>query len=94
MTKGNCFWKYAMLATVMQFLVCVAIWISTFVLSLKGDPLMEAMVYFYWPVMWLMSVIGVRGEFGPILAGLLSGWFIYGALFGAIICALKRLNPR
>ncbi|MEP6569528.1 MAG: hypothetical protein ABJC10_07125 [Acidobacteriota bacterium] len=92
--KGNCFWKYAILATVTQFLVCVAIWISTFVVLLKGDPLMEAMVYFYWPVMWLMAAIGVRGEFGAILAGLLSGWVIYGALFGAIICAIKRLNSR
>ena len=94
MTKGNCFWKYAILATAMQFLVCVAIWISTFVWSLRGDPLMEAIFYFYWPVMWLMSAIGVRGEFGPILAGMLSGWVIYAALFGAIICAIKRLDPR
>ncbi len=94
MTKGNCFWKYAILATVVQFIVCVAVWLSTFVLSLKGDPLMEAIFYFYWPIMGLMSVIGVKGELGPFLAGMLSGWVIYGVLFGSIVLTIKMLSRR
>jgi hypothetical protein len=88
----NSFWKPAILAMALQIAVCVAIWISTFILPTIADPLMEAMFYFYWPAIGLMWLVGVTGEFGPFLAGMLCSWFIYSALFGAIMVTLKRLK--
>lgn len=55
---------------------------------------MEAMFYFYWPTSALMSLVGVSGEFGPFLGGMLCAWIVYSAPFGAIIVTIKRLNSR
>jgi hypothetical protein len=79
---------------VLQFTICLGIWISTIVLGKMADPLMEAMFYFYWPTIALMSLAGVTGEFGPFLAGMLCAWFVYSVLFGAIMVTIKRLNWR
>lgn len=94
MTQGNCFWKWSTFAAAIQVIVCVDFWILAFVLPLRGDLLMESIVYFYWPIMWFAWVIGVKGELGPFIAGLLFGWVIYGVLFGSTICAIQRLNAR
>lgn len=36
--------------------------------------------------------LGVQGEVGPFLFGISSGSFIYGAIFGIIVCFVKRLR--
>ncbi|HEV7681488.1 MAG TPA: hypothetical protein VGO68_05165 [Pyrinomonadaceae bacterium] len=92
--SGNSFWKPAIFAIVLQFVVCLAIWIFTFILPAMADRLMEAMFYFYWPTIALMSLVGITGEFGPFLAGIMCSWFLYSALFGAIMVAIKSLNSR
>ena len=92
--SGISFWKGAILAMVLQLTDCLAIWIFTFTLPTMADPLMEAMFYFYWPTIALLSLVGVSGEFGPFLAGMLCAWFFYSGVFGAIMVTIKRLNSR
>lgn len=90
----NSFWKFAILGLVLQFTICLAIWISTFILPTLADPLMEAMFHFYWPTIALMWLFGVSGEFGSFLAGILCAWFVYSALFGSLMVAIKKLSSR
>jgi hypothetical protein len=90
----NSFCKVAIVAMVLQFTICLGIWISTFILPTLADPLMEAMFYFYWPTIALMWLVGVSGEFGSFLAGMLCAWFVYSALFGALLVTLKKWSSR
>ena len=87
------FFKYTILAIAFQFVVCVGIWAFAFFVSTSlAEPVLEGLVYFYFPLMWLSSVVGVRGEFGGFLFGFFWGSIFYGIAFGAIVCGIKRLR--
>lgn len=77
-------------AIAIQLLLIVIVWVSVFLFSPALDSLFGMMIYFYWPVLY---VIGRMWSPGGELAGLLLGFpvgiVVYGLVAGFVISRIR-----
>ena len=87
--------KYTALSIGAQFIAVALIWIADVVVSPIGDSIFDLMFYFYLPAIFLIStVLPPKGESGMIASaidGITFGIFLYGFIFGFVVCSAKRL---
>lgn len=94
MSRTEKFLKYGSLSIFIQFVVCFLIWVAAISFTPTLDPLFGIMVFFYWPIIYLLSVLTqARGESSMIMLpifGTILGIVVYGIAFGLIVSFLKE----
>jgi hypothetical protein len=92
------FLKYGCLSIIVQFLACVIIWIAAVTFAPMFNPLFEKMLYFYWPVTYvLVACFGSSGESAMIalpVFGVVLGMIVYGVVIGLIIGYFKGIRSK
>ena len=86
--------RYGCLSVVVQYFGVALAWAAALVFGPTSEGLFELIIYFYWPVIYLMATLtdahGEAGMIGLPLFGMLFGPIIYGAAVGLLAGFLKR----
>jgi|SoiMethySBSTD1v2_1073268.scaffolds.fasta_scaffold237716_1 hypothetical protein len=93
MREVDSYLKNVGLAIAIQLLLVVVVWVLVFLFSPALDSLLGIIIYFYWPILYLVGgIVNPGGELGSLLLGLPIGIVVYGIVAGLVIFRMRRTH--